>query len=164
MYVFLRKTVFKKQRYVLIIFRAFTLVIWNQQLHNLRFVSITIILCLCYNEASCWGFVDMLHMSALLQEDNCLEENWVMPESFFHMVKYEGVQILKFPKMGLRGRTYLKTELVCKCQIWFVDCFSTFLFLFTSIVSQSKNNHRQHYVFSFSKVIFVADQHVIATY
>lgn len=59
----------------------------------------------------------MLHMSALLQEDNCLEENWVMPGSFFHMVKYEGVQILKFPKMGLRGRTYLKTELVCKCQI-----------------------------------------------
>lgn len=57
----------------------------------------------------------MFHMSALLQEDNCLKENWVILGSVFHMVKYERVQILKFPKMDLRGRTYLKTELVCKC-------------------------------------------------
>lgn len=57
----------------------------------------------------------MFHMSALLQEDNCLEENWVILGSVFHMEKYEGVQIFKFPKMDLRGRTYLKTELVCKC-------------------------------------------------
>lgn len=57
----------------------------------------------------------MLQMSALLQEDNCLEENWVIVGAAFHVVKYEGVQIFKFSRMGLRGRTYLKTESFCKC-------------------------------------------------
>lgn len=58
----------------------------------------------------------MLHTSALPREHNCLEENWLMAGSVFHMVKYEGVEIFKFPKLGFRGRTFLKTELVCKCQ------------------------------------------------
>lgn len=43
----------------------------------------------------------MLHASALLQEDNCLGENWVILGAVFHVVKYEGVQIFKFHKMEL---------------------------------------------------------------
>lgn len=101
MYVFLRKTAFKKQRYVLVIFKAFTLEIGNncssiiEDLFPLPSSSVFVIILLRICS----------HMSALLQEDNCSEENWVILGSVFHMVKYEGVKIFKFPKMGLRGRT-----------------------------------------------------------
>lgn len=60
--------------------------------------------------------VDILHVSDLLQEDNCLEENWMISGSIFHMVEDEGMQIFTFCKLGLR-RTHLKIGLVCKCQI-----------------------------------------------